>query len=73
VHNYARDIALYILTLAVNLPKVAKASTIVAVTCRYCQHYHLKYNANVNYPLDLANIYLSLEEVTVRAGHKVLV
>jgi hypothetical protein len=33
------------------MPKVAKASTMVAVTCCCHQRYHLKYNANVNYPL----------------------
>ncbi len=48
----------YFLTLAnrndpisVAMPKVAKASTKVAVTCCCCQHYHLKYNTNINYPL----------------------
>jgi hypothetical protein len=33
------------------MPKVAKASTIVAVAGRCRPRYHLKYNANVNYPL----------------------
>ncbi len=56
--NVACDIAPYLLTLAnkndpisVAMPKVAKASTIVAVACCCRQRYHLKYNANVNYPL----------------------
>jgi hypothetical protein len=41
----------YLLTLArpIEAPKVDKASTIVAVACRW--RYRLKFNANVNYPL----------------------
>ncbi len=48
----------YLLTLAnrndpisVTMPKVAKASTIVAVTCRCRCCYCLKYNSNVHEPL----------------------
>jgi hypothetical protein len=58
IGNVKHDVAPYLLTLAnrndpisVKTPKVAKASTIVAVVCRCCQHYRLKYNANLNYPL----------------------
>ncbi len=47
----------YLLTLAnrndpisVSTPKVAKASTIVAVVCHCRWHYRLKYNPIVNYP-----------------------
>jgi len=57
-------IAPYLLTLAnrndpisVTMPKVAKASTIMAVLCRCHWHYRLKYNANVNYPLDVKCVY----------------
>ncbi len=35
----------------IEAPKVAKASTIVAVACHCRWHYRLKFNANVNYPL----------------------
>jgi hypothetical protein len=48
----------YLLTLAnrndpisVAMPKVAKASKIVAAMCCCHWHYRLKNNANVNYPL----------------------
>ncbi len=37
--------------ISVATPKVAKASTIVAVTCCCRQRYRLKYFANVNYSL----------------------
>jgi len=40
-------------TISVPMPKVTKASTIVAVACRCCWHYRLKYNANANYPIGL--------------------
>jgi hypothetical protein len=53
--NVVRNVTPNLLTLAntisVAMPKVAKASTIVAVAFRCRQHYRLKYNANVNYPL----------------------
>jgi len=58
MHDIAGIIAPYLLTLAnrndpisVATPKVAKVSTKVAVACCCCQHFCLKYNANVNYPL----------------------
>jgi hypothetical protein len=37
--------------ICVASPKVAKASRIVTVACRCHQCNHLKFNANVNYPL----------------------
>ncbi len=60
-HDIACDIASiitpYLLTLANRndpisgaMPKVVKASTIVAVTCRFRRCYLLKYNANVDEP-----------------------
>ncbi len=56
--DVACDVTPYILTLSnrnviisVSTPKVAKASTIVAVVCHCCHCCHLKYNANLNYPL----------------------
>ncbi len=33
------------------MPKVAKAGTIVAVACRCRWRYRIKLNANVNYPI----------------------
>ena len=57
MRNITGVIMPYLLTLAnrndpisVAMPKVAKASTIVAVTCHWRWHYRLKYNAYVNYP-----------------------
>jgi len=58
MHDIAGTITHYLLTLAnrndpisVAMSKVAKASTIVAARCHCHWRYHLKYNANVNYPL----------------------
>jgi hypothetical protein len=39
--------------LSLSLPKVAKASKILAVACCCHRLYRLKYNANVNYPLKM--------------------
>ncbi len=41
-------------------PKVAKASTIVAVACHCRQRNRLKFNANVNYPLPKAMLRLRM-------------
>jgi hypothetical protein len=59
IGDVAHNVSPYLPTLAnrndpisVATPKVAKASTIVAAMC-HCSHcYRLKYNANVNYPLE---------------------
>ena len=62
--DIAGIIAPYLLTLAnrndpisVAMPKVTKASTIVAVGCRCRQHYRLKINTNVNYLLPMMPIW----------------
>ncbi len=59
IGDVAHNVSPYLPTLAnrndpisVATPKVAKASTIVAAVCRCHQRYRLKYNANVNYPLE---------------------
>jgi hypothetical protein len=64
--DIAGIIAPYLLTLAnrndpihVALPKVAKASTIVTVTCRCHRRYCLKYIANAHKPLEMKRYFSS--------------
>ncbi len=44
IGDVARDNAFVYLPWPIEIPKVAKASTIVSLS----RHYHLKFNANVN-------------------------
>ncbi len=63
--------------ISVSMPKVSKASTIVAVACRCRRHYCLKYNANVNYPLSNKKICpchkFSQGQISFRFNHNIFI